>query len=221
MRTLLLPALIITTTALFALAGCAKKEEPAAPKTKTAAPTGAKTTTKTRSNTGPAQAGASAAKSDVGTPTGPARPKAGNPRAAQATAKVTYFGQVLYSWNSGKKGDAVNQFLQLSWQDPNVFMGVPAMIMSEKDVASLTEEQRNSVSKQVQQFSQAVRDLAQAVIASTDSFIASGNAVGAKSRIDAVQQFGQALTAPERLEVVQSVGKAIADLAQQKSSAVK
>jgi hypothetical protein len=128
---------------------------------------------------------------------------------------------VLYSWNSGKKGDAVNQFLQLNWQDPNVFMGVPAMIMSEKDVASLTEEQRNSVSKQVQQFSQAVRDLAQAVIASTDSFIASGNAVGAKSRIDAVQQFGQALTAPERLEVVQSAGKAIADLAQQKSSAVK
>ena len=69
--------------------------------------------------------------------------------------------------------------------------------------------------------SQTLRDMARAVVASADSFIASGNAVGARARLEAVQQFGQALAAPERLQIIQLVGKAVVQLAQDKLSGVK
>ena len=95
------------------------------------------------------------------------------------------------------------------------------LTMSEQQFAALSQEQRDQMSRLAEQLSQTLRDMARAVVASANSFIASGNAVGAKARLDAVQQFGQALAAPERLQIVQLVGKATIQLAQEKMSSIK
>ena len=222
MRTPLFQAVIVTTAVLFVLSGCVKKQNQT-PSTKT--PTGVGTTPKTRVER-PTQPSAPDVAPEATAPVESAAAaatdaKAGNPTVTQAPEKSMYLGQVLFAWNTGKRGDAVNQFLQLNWQDPAVFQGVPVLAMSEQQFAALPQAQRDAVSQQAQQISQTARDLARAVIATTDTFVASGNAVGAKSRLEAVQQFGQALAAPERLQVIQLVGKAISQLAQEKLSGIK
>jgi hypothetical protein len=220
MRTRVLSAIIILLAiVVLPLTGCAKKENQAPAKGKTATPTSAKAT-KTPAKA-PAPMNVPAAKSEAATSAVRPESKASAPTVTQAPEKPMYLGQVLVTWNTGKKGEAVNQFLQLNWQDPSVFQGIPVLAMSEQQFAALPEEQRDQISQQVQQLSQTFRDMGQAVISSTDSFIASGNAIGAKARLDAVQQFAQALAAPEHLQIIQLVGKAISQLAQEKLSGVK
>jgi hypothetical protein len=193
---------------LLAITGCAQKQDEAPKEVKkSAAP---------KSTTAKAP---SKAQSQASTPA--AKTQASEPNVTQASEKPMYLGEVLAAWNTGKKGEAVNKFLQLNWQDPSVFQGVPGLSMSEQDFASLSQVQRDQMSQRVQALSQNLRDIAKAVVASTDSFIASGNSVGAKARLDSVQQFGQALATPEHLQIIQLVGKAISGLAQEKLSAVK
>ena len=222
MRTPLFQAMTLTTITLFVLSGCVRKQNQTPPtKPKTAAPTGVKTTPKAPSQN-PAQPSVPAASPEaVSAPAAGDDAKASNPTVTRAPEKVIYLGQVLAAWSSGKRGEAVNQFLQLNWQDPAIFQGVLALAISEQQFAALSQAQREPISQQAQQFSQTARDLARAVIATTDTFLASGNTVGAKSRLEAVQQFGQALAAPERLQIIQLVGKAISQLAQEKLSGIK
>lgn len=213
MRTLLSHGMIVTTTVLLVLAGCAKKESPAPPaKAKSTTPTTAKTTTAT--SPAPASPAAPAAKPAT-------QSTASNPTVTPAPEKAIYIGQVLALWNGGKKGDAINQFLQINLQDPAVFQGVATLTMTEQQLAPLSEAQRSAILTQAQKISEITRALAQAVIASADSFIASSNSAGARSRIDAVQQFGQILATPEHLQAVQAAGKDIVQLAQQKLSGLK
>jgi len=220
MRTRVFSAMTITAIVLFSLAGCAKKENQSPTKVEKAAPSSEKKTTKAPSKT-PPQMSVPAGQSEAGDSTATIDSKAGSPTVAQAPEKPMYLGQVLATWNMGKRGEALNQFLQLNWQDPAVLQGIPILAMSEQQFAALSQAQRDPITQQAQQFSQTARDMARAVIASTDTFVASGNTVGAKARFDAVQQFGQALAAPERLQIIQLVGKAITSLAQEKLSGVK
>ena len=217
MRTTLLYVVIITIAALSVLSGCVKRQNQTPP---TKAPTDVKTTTQTPSPR-PTQPSEPAAIPETSGPAAATDAKAGNPTVTPAPGKPMYLGQVLVAWNTGKRGEAVNQFLQLNWQDPAVFQGVPVFTMSEQQLAALPQAQRDAVSQQAQQLSQAARDLARAVVATTDTFLASGNVVGARSRLEAVQQFGQALAAPERLQIIQLVGKAIGQLTQEKLAGIK
>lgn len=225
MRTPIFRAVMIPTVILFVLSGCAKKVDQTPPtKTTTAAPTDARPAAKapSQSSTTPsAPAAGQATVPTLGAPAPTADARASNPTITQAPEKTMYLGQVLAAWNTGKRGDAVNQFLQLNWQNPAVFQGVPVLAMSEQQFAALPQAQRDAVGQQAQQLCRTARDLARAVIDTTDTFVASGNAPGAKSRLEAVRQFGQALGAPERLQIVQLVGKAITQLAQEKLSGIK
>lgn len=220
MRTRAFSAMIVTAIVLSSLAGCAKKENQSPTKVEKAAPTSVKKTAKAPSQT-PPPTSVPAGKSEAVDSAATIDAKASNPTVAQAPEKPMYLGQVLATWNMGKRGEALNQFLQLNWQDPAVLQGIPVLVMSEQQFAALSQAQRDPITQQAQQFSQTARDMARAVIASTDTFVASGNAIGAKARLDAVQQFGQALAAPERLQIIQLVGKAISQLAQEKLSGAK
>jgi len=204
---------------MLPLTGCGKKENQGPVKGKPAAPTGAKTT-KTPAKA-PPRASAPAAGSKAAVPADKPEPKASAPAVTQAPAKPMYLGQVLVAWNTGKRGEAVNQFLQLNWQDPAVFQGIPVLSTTEQQLAALPQDQRDQISQQVQQLSQTLREMSNAVISSTDSFIASNNPAGARARLEAAQQFGQALAAPERLQIIQLVGKAVTSLAQEKLATVK
>ena len=218
-RTAILSAITVMAVVMLPLTGCAKKESKAPAKNKATSPTGSKAT-KTQGKT-PASGSPTTAKPAPAVPAPTGKPEASAPAVTEAPAKPVYLGQVLYAWNTGKKGDAVNQFLQLNWQDPAVFQGIPVLSMTEQQFTALPQEQRDRLSQQVQQLSQSFRGMADAVVASTDSFIASNNPAGARARLEALQQFGQALAAPEHLEIIQLVGKSITGLAQDKLSTVK
>jgi len=218
MRIRILVAIIVTAVVVVPLTGCGKKENPAPVKDKTAAPTSKAAKMPARA---PAPVRAPAAKPEAAIPAAEPESTAGAPVVTQAPAKPMYLGQVIAAWNMGKKSDAVNQFLQLDWKDPSVFQGVPSLTMSEAMFASLPAAQRDQMSQVVQQLCQTLRDLAKAVVASTDRLIASGNTEGTRARLEAVQQFGQALDGPERLQVIQLVGQVITKLAQEKLSGIK
>jgi hypothetical protein len=200
---------------LLGLAGCPHKHGEAQKEVKkTASP-------KSTTAKSPSRANSPTTKPQATAPAAPGESKASAPVVAPMPEKTVYLGQVLAAWKAGKQGDAVNQFLQLNWQDPSVLQGIPALSMSEQDFASMSPAQRDQMSQQVQSLTQNLREIAQAVVASTDSFIASGNSTGAKARLDSVQQFGEVLAAPERLQILQLVGKAITALAQKKLADVK
>ncbi|MBN1507898.1 MAG: hypothetical protein JW955_13690 [Sedimentisphaerales bacterium] len=214
MRTQALSAILIPTI-LLGVMGCAQKEDEATKEVqKTTSP-------KSTTPKAPSKANAPAARPQAAAPTANTGSKAGEPVVAPTPETTVYLGQVLATWKAGKQGEAVNQFLQLNWHDPSVLQGIPALSMSEQDFASLSPAQRDRMSQQVQTLAQNLREIAKAVVASTDSFMASGNTVGAKARLDSVQQFGQGLATPERLQIIQLVGKAITALAQEKLSAIK
>jgi len=204
---------------LLAMTGCSQKEDNAPKEVKSTAAPKSKTTK--APSKAPSQASTPAAKPESSPPAASAELKAGEPALTEAPEKPVYLGEVLAAWNTGKKGEAVNKFLQLNWQEPSVLQGIPGLAMSEQEFASLPQAQRDQMSQRVQALAQNLRDIARAVVASTDNFIASGNSVGARARLDAVQQFGQVLAAPEHLQVIQLVGKAISGLAQEKLSTVK
>jgi hypothetical protein len=221
MRTRILSALIVMAVVMLPLTGCAKRENQAPVKGKTTTSTNAKTTKAPAK--APAPVSPPAAKSEPAAPAtaGKSEPNASAPTVAEAPAKPVFLGQVLVAWNMGKRGEAINDFLQLNWQDPAVLQGIPVLSMTEQQFAALSQAQRDQMNQQVQQLSQTFRDIGKAVVASADSFIASKNRAGARARLEAAQQFGQALAAPERLAIIQLVGKAIMSLAQEKLSNIQ
>lgn len=206
-------ATIITAMVLLPLTGCAKKENQAPTAVKTPAPSSKKTTK------APPKAPVSVppAKPEAGVPAAPSQSQASNPTVTAVPLQpAAYFGEVLAAWIGGRKDEAVKQFLQMRWQDPSVFEGIPMLVMSEQQFAALPQAQRDPIGRQAQQFSTTIGDIATAVIASGEKASASGDAAGAKARFEAVQQFGQTLAAPERLLIIQQVGKAVAKVAQEK-----
>jgi len=208
-------AMVITAMVLLPLTGCTKKQNQAPAAVKTTAPSGSKTANTSPKT--PAPVSVPAAKSEAAIPTAQSQSHASDPAVTETTSQTAvYFGEVLAAWLGGNKGEAVKQFLQMRWQDPSVFAGIPVLFMSEQQFATLPQAQRDPVSQQAQQLSATIRDIARAVISSGEAAAASGDAAGAKAKFEAVQQFGQALAAPERLLIIQLVGKAVVKLAQEK-----
>ncbi len=207
-------ATIITVIVLLPLTGCAKKNQPP---TEVKAPAPTKTPTKA-----PAPASVPTTKPEPSAPVARSSPQASNPivRAPSSQTPV-YFGEVLFTWNTGNKDAAVRQFLQMHWQDSVVFQGIPVLTMLEQQFSALADAQRDPISQQAQQMSTTIRDIAKAAISSGDAAAASGDAAGAKASFEAVQQFGQALAAPEHLLIIQLAGKAAVKLAQDKLPAAQ
>lgn len=165
-----------------------------------------------------------AAETRAGVPPVPEAPPivevdAGIPEAPAVTA--TYLGEVLVSWNMGKSDEAVQKFVALSWDDPAVFQGIPALAIGEEQLASLQEAQRNRVVQHAQELAGTLRDLVRAVAGAGDTLAVSGNTEGARAHFDALKQCGQALQSPNHVVMIQLVGEAMATFAQEKLDAIQ
>ena len=196
MRTFL--AVMVVTMILVSLPSCAKRQD----------------TSQVKSV--PSPQSKAPAKAPVQTP--PA-PKTETVRPAAPTATLAYFGQVLVTWNSGKKDEAIQQFVAIRWDDPAAFQGIPILTMTEPQFATLSQVQRDQVAQQAQDLLKVIREMAKAVVATGDNMAAAGNAAGAKACFESVERFGQALAGPDHLSIVQLVGKAVTQLGQDKFSA--
>jgi len=194
---------LLVATMAMSLTGCGKKEDTSEPQ----APTPSQAVPQAPAETpAPAQATVPVVE-DVAA-------------AAEIAAKSARFlGEVFVSWNMGKKDAAVQQFLAIQWDDPAAFQGIPMLVMSEQQLTSLSQEQRNRIVQETQGLSAVLRSIATHVIAAGETQAAAGDADNAKAHFDAVRQCGQALKSPDRLQVVQVVGKAMVQLAQEKLTA--
>jgi len=197
-------AVLIAATMAVSLAGCGKKEDTSEPQ---APPTPPQAAPQTPAETSaPAQATAPVVE-DVAT-------------AAEIAAKSARFlGEVLVSWNMGKKDAAVQQFLSIQWDDPAAFQGIPMLVMSEQQLTSLSPEQRNRIVQETEGLSAVLRVIAAHMIATGETQAAAGDTDSAKAHFEAVRQCGQALASPDRLQAVQTLGKAMVQLAQEKLAA--
>jgi hypothetical protein len=128
------------------------------------------------------------------------------------------FGRVLVAWNAGQRNQAITQFLNVVWEDPTVFQGIPVLTMSEQQFTLLAPAQQDQVNQQAEEVSKILGDLARGLFSAADDLASSGNAAAARSHLDAVRRFGQALAAPEHMAVIQALGQAIAEVAQEKQT---
>lgn len=141
--------------------------------------------------------------------------------ALDSAAQGPLLSDVLALWESGNKDDAVEQLLSIRWDAPSLFDNMPIMGQSEKEFASLPDDERKRIQDEAMQLVGTSRSLARHAVSAGDSAQASGDAARAKAHYEAVLRLGQALSSPERLAVIQLSGKAMMGLAEKKLSATK
>ena len=139
----------------------------------------------------------------------------------QAPAERIVLSDVLASWESGKKDEAVEQLLAIRWDGPDVFAGMPLMKLTEKDFGALPADARKRTLEEIIELIGTLRSLARHVLATGENAQASGDKQTAKADYEAVLHVGQAMSSPERVLVIQQLGKAFTTGAQEKLSAVK
>lgn len=141
---------------------------------------------------------------------------------AQANSKSNNDGvllkDVLTLWQAGNKDDTVKQFLMISWNDPSVFQGIPALDVSEQQFITLSTDERNNIQQEAMDLTANLRRILMAVLAAGDAYAATSDIENAKKCHDAVMACGHALSASEHLVTVQMVGKAITNEASQSAS---
>ena len=138
-----------------------------------------------------------------------------------APAKGILFDDVLASWESGKKDEAVEQLLSIRWAGPDVFADMPMMNLSEQGFASLPRDERTRIQKELIELVGTLRALVRHAVAAGDDAQASGDKQTAKAHYQAVLNLGQAVSSPQRTLLIQQVGKTIATVGREKLSALK
>jgi len=201
--------LVAAAMAMTFLAGCGKKEDtsggqaPPAPET--------------------APEGAAAPPVEKPAPTQAETPAVEDANAAAETAPPSprFLGEVLVSWNTNKRDEAVQKFLAIQWDAPTAFQGIPMLVMSEQQLAALSPEQRGRIVKETQNLSDLLRIIVAHMIATGEAKAAAGDTDGAKAHFAAVQRCGEAMAKPGRMQDVQAMGQAIAQLAREKLAATQ
>lgn len=141
--------------------------------------------------------------------------------APHADTEGAVLGNVLASWESGKKEEALKQLLSVRWDGPGVFADVPNMNLSEKDFGALPADERDRIGKELMELTTTLRSLARHANSIGDNAQASGDKQTAKAHYEAVLHLAQAMSSPEHVLLIQQVGKGIAGSAQTRLSAVE
>ncbi|MBN2133118.1 MAG: hypothetical protein JW741_26695 [Sedimentisphaerales bacterium] len=202
-------AVLVAATMAMSLAGCGKKEDPS----ETQGPPAPEAT--------PQATPAQPAEKPAPTPT--AAPVVEDTNAATETAPPSprFLGEVLVSWNMGKRDEAVEKFLAIQWDAPTAFQGIPMLVMSEQQLTSLSPEQQERIVQGTQNLSDVLRIIVAHMIATGETKAAAGDTDSAKAHFAAVQRCGEALAKPGRMQDVQAMGQAIAQLAREKLAATQ
>jgi hypothetical protein len=177
--------------------GCAKKQDQSQPPAPAASP--------------PA---------DQGSPASPGATHREN-GTPHARSEGVLLRDVLASWESGKKEQAVAQLLSVRWDQPGVFSDVPTMNLSEQGFAALPPDLRNRTASDATQLTATLRSLAREALSVGEQAQVSGDKQTARVHFEAVLHLGQALSSPERLLLIQLVGKVFVKTAEERLSALK
>lgn len=133
----------------------------------------------------------------------------------------TLLSDVVASWKSGDKDNAVEQLRSLRWDDPRVFANMPLMSLSEAQFGALSADERARLQKEIAQLAGTVKSLARHANATGEKAQASGDRESAKAYYEAALHLGEALSNPERVLLLQLSGKGIAGGAREKLDTVR
>lgn len=142
-------------------------------------------------------------------------------RPSQPDATPVILNDVIASWDSGNKDGALAQLLLIKWDDTTAFRDIEAFAISERQLRSLPEDQREPIMQQAMGVARSGLALAKHTLATAEALAASGDVEMASVGCKAVLQCGQRWQSLEFLEVIQSVGKSMATLAKNKLSALR
>jgi len=202
-------AVLVAAAMAISLAGCGKKEDTSGTQSAPAPETAAPTTP------------ASPAEEPAPTPAATPAVEDANVAAETAPPAPRFLGEVLVSWNMGKRDEAAQKFLAIQWDAPTAFQGIPMLVMSEQQLASLSSEQQDRIVQGTENLSETLRIIVAHMIATGETKATAGDTEGAKAHFAAVQRCGKALAEPSRMQEVRAMGQAIAELAREKLAATQ
>lgn len=128
-----------------------------------------------------------------------------NPKSAsnQQTGKVVTLDQVLQVWNSGQQAQAVELFLGIKWDQPDIFAPDSVFRVSEADFAKLPENQRSQIQKKAMKLTKDIREMSKFIVQQAKQ------KGGYETPRNALIACGKRLSGDDQLLLVQMVGKAV------------
>ena len=136
----------------------------------------------------------------------------------QVVAGDTSIGDLISLWDAGKKEQATERFLSIDWQDAAVLKEIHGLSMSERDLVSLSEDDRNSIVQETLDVLNSMRKLFFHVASEAERLAGSGERAKAEEYLGAIHKYGKSLSGPDHLHVVQMHGKAAVGYAEKKLS---
>lgn len=125
---------------------------------------------------------------------------------------------VVTLWDNGQKGAAVLQFLYINWQDASVLDQIRGLSMSERDLISLSENDRKNIIQETMTVLSSMRELFFHIASEAELLASLGNKTMAEEHLAAIRNYGNSLSKPDHLHVVQMHGKAATSYAEKKLS---
>ncbi|MCP4611067.1 MAG: hypothetical protein GY845_20350 [Planctomycetes bacterium] len=136
----------------------------------------------------------------------------------QVAATDISISDVAAQWDNGEKDAAVAKFLSIDWQDGAVLEQIRGLCMSEGDLISLSENDRNSIVKETMDLLSSMRKLFFHIASEAEHLAGSGEITKAQEYLSAIRNYGSSLAGPDHLQVVQLHGKAATGYAEKKLS---
>ena len=137
---------------------------------------------------------------------------------AQNAVKDLSLHDAVALWDAGQKDAAAAKFVSIDWQDASVFEPIPGLNMSEEDLLTISEDDRNRIVQETLTRLDSLRKLFFHVASVAEGLAGSGNTAKAEEYLDAIRQYGNSLSGPDHLHVVQRHAKAAIIFAEKKLS---
>lgn len=141
-----------------------------------------------------------------------------NGDSTDAAVEDISISNVAAQWDSGEKDAAIAKFLLIDWQDGAVLEQIRGLSMSESDLISLSENDRNSIVEETMDLLSSMRKLFFHIASEAERLAGSGDRTKAREYLGAIRDYGSSLAGPDHLQVVQLHGKAATSYAEKKMS---
>ena len=139
----------------------------------------------------------------------------------QVAVQDTSLSDVVALWDTDQKDTATAKFLSINWQDKSALSQIRCLSMSEADLMSLSEDDRNSIVQETISLFGSMGKLFRHVASEAESLAGSGNTAKAKEYLDSIRQCGNSLSEPDHFDVVRMRGRAWLGFAETKLSEIK
>ena len=124
--------------------------------------------------------------------------------------------KIIELWDAGQAKDAVDIFVNFSWNSPDLYDKGSIFLLSEKEFVAFSQAERDSISQKSMKMMASLRPLARQVVTEGQTYENEGKTDIARKYFLSVRQCGESLNNDKHLLSVKMVGKAIQELGTKK-----